>query len=281
MAENKKQYDWFAALVQNPDLMINDFKRLGVNPDNSELKSRSEYEGMPQVQEAFKNSEGKFDKAAFDKFYDNSLLLYNNYANEEYVPKATELFGYLDSQWDRPSGSKIIDTTPRFSISTTAQTQSFGIDYINKYGQGPYAKQSAREIAQQQEVVDYLTGESLGWTPDDKSNPIRAIFRPTLVLASWDEDGEHREGGELVQHKRGDLKYRNGLPYYETLGDRSISGKQVLTYSDSLTREGSWLNKYDFFDSDGLDKSMVGTIAKTAFTTIPYLIPGVGGVLGA
>jgi len=99
MAENKKQYDWFAALVQNPDLMINDFKRLGVNPDNSELKSRSEYEGMPQVQEAFKNSDGKFDKAAFDKFYDNSLLLYNNYANEEYVPKATELFGYLDSQW--------------------------------------------------------------------------------------------------------------------------------------------------------------------------------------
>lgn len=281
MAENKKQYDWFAALVQNPDLMINDFKRLGVNPDNSELKSRSEYEGMPQVQEAFKNSDGKFDKAAFDKFYDNSLLLYNNYANEEYVPKATELFGYLDSQWDRPSGSKIIDTTPRFSISPTAQTQSFGIDYINKYGQGPYAKQSAREIAQQQEVVDYLTGEGLGWTPDDKSNPIRAIFRPTLVLASWDEDGEHREGGELVQHKRGDLKYRNGLPYYETLGDRSLSGKQVLTYSDSLTREGSWLNKYDFFDSDGLDKNMVGTIAKTAFITIPYLIPGVGEILGA
>lgn len=93
-----KKYDWFAALVQNPDLMINDFKNLGVTPDNSEFKSRSDYEGLPQVQEAFKDSNGKFNKAAFDQYYDNALLLYNNYSQNEYIPKATELFGYLDTE---------------------------------------------------------------------------------------------------------------------------------------------------------------------------------------
>lgn len=280
MAENnKQQYDWFAALVQNPDLMLNDFKALGVTPDNSTFKSRNDYESLPQVQEAFKDAQGKFDKKAFDQFYDNALLLYNNYATNEYIPKATELFGYLDSEWDRPAGSKVIDTTPRFTLSDVSSVESYGIDYINKYGQGIFGKQSAREIAQQQEAVDSVTGEGLGWKPDDKTGLIDALFRPALVLASYDKD-EFDEHGELL-HKKGDLKYRNGLPYYETLGNRSIQGKQVLAYSDSLTREGSWLNKYDFFDSDGIDKSMIGTLTKTAFTTIPYLIPGVGEVLGA
>ena len=30
---------------------------------------------------------------------------------------------------------------------------------------------------------------------------------------------------------------------------------------------------YDFFDSDGLEKSIGGTIAKTAFKIAPYFIP--------
>ena len=280
MAENTKEFDWFAARVKNPDLTISDFKRIGITPDTAEFKSREEYENLPQVRDAFRSEDGEFDKETFNKFYDNALLLYNNYAANEYVPKATELYGYLDSQWDRPFDSKVMDTTPRFQLGDTTPTQSLGIDFINKYGPGPFAKQSAREIGQQQKVVDFETGETLDWTPDDKTGLIDALFRPALVLASYDKD-EYDDKGQLL-HKRGDLKYNeNGLPYYETLGDRSISGKQVLAYSDSLTREGSWLNKYDFFDSDGLDKNLVGTIAKTVFTTAPYLIPGVGEILGA
>ena len=280
MAENTKEFDWFASWVKNPDLTINDFKKLGITPDTAEFKSKEDYENLPQVKEAFKLENGEFDKDSFNKFYDNALLLYNNFAVSEYAPKATEMFGYLNSQWDRPEGSKVMDTTPRFELMDKAPDQSLGIDFVNRYGPGPFAKQSAREIGQQQKVIDFETGEVLDWTPDDKSGLLDALFRPTLVLAAYDKD-ELDEKGNLI-HKRGDLKYNeDGLPYYETLGNRSISGKQVLTYSDSLTREGSWINKYDFFDSDGLDKSMVGTLAKTAFTVMPYLIPGVGEVFGA
>ena len=73
MAENVKEFDWLASLVKNPDLGIDDFKKIGINPDNAELKSKSDYENLPQVKEAFKDDNGNFDKDAFNKFYDNAF----------------------------------------------------------------------------------------------------------------------------------------------------------------------------------------------------------------
>ena len=50
---------------------------------------------------------------------------------------------------------------------------------------------------------------------------------------------------------------------------------------DSFTVDGSNANKYDFFDSDSLDKSVTGTVMKTVATLAPLFIPGVGGYYGA
>lgn len=43
---------------------------------------------------------------------------------------------------------------------------------------------------------------------------------------------------------------------------------------DMLTTDGSIINKYDFLDSDGREKSLGGTVVKTAFEIAPLLIPG-------
>jgi hypothetical protein len=43
------------------------------------------------------------------------------------------------------------------------------------------------------------------------------------------------------------------LPYYETLGGRNVYGKQVLNKLDTLTTDGSSLNRFDFFDADDLE----------------------------
>lgn len=95
-----------------------------------------------------------------------------------------------------------------------------------------------------------------------------------MVLAQWDEDGEHEVNGRIVSHRKGDLKFNEkGDTYYETLGGRSVAGKDILHVSDTLTKDGSSWNKYDFFDSDGLDKSVTGTIFKTAVQIAPYFIP--------
>lgn len=65
------------------------------------------------------------------------------------------------------------------------------------------------------------------------------------------------------------------------MGDREVYDKDVLHYTDTFTVDGSKANKYDFFDSDGLDKSIGGTLMKTAVKTLPMLIPYVGPVFGA
>lgn len=57
-------------------------------------------------------------------------------------------------------------------------------------------------------------------------------------------------------------------------------GKQVLAYEDTLSKESSWINKYDFFDSDGISKSATGTVAKLLVKSLPYFIPYVNVAYG-
>lgn len=104
---------------------------------------------------------------------------------------------------------------------------------------------------------------------------------PTVALAIYDEDGYEKINGQKVFHKKGDYKTdENGDFYYEVLGNKEGYGRDILRYTDTLTVDGSTLNKFDFFDSDGLEKSITGTLVKTAVTLTPYLIPGVRNVMG-
>ena len=81
----------------------------------------------------------------------------------------------------------------------------------------------------------------------------KSFSRPTLVLATWDEDGIHEENGRSVQHRKGEYKFdEDGSPYYETLGEREVYDKDVLHYTDTFTVDGSKLNKFDFFGENVL-----------------------------
>ena len=95
-------------------------------------------------------------------------------------------------------------------------------------------------------------------------------------MATYTEDGFHEDPftGERVKHVKGEYKVNSeGRYYYETLGNRSPYGKQFKSVMDSFKVDGSSLNDYDFFDSDGLDKSVTGTIMKTAATIAPLFTP--------
>mgnify|MGYP000103915407 FL=1 len=74
----------------------------------------------------------------------------------------------------------------------------------------------------------------------------------------------------------------NGTYYYENLDGRDVYGKQVLNKMNTLTKDGSWINNYDFFDSDDLnEKSVGGTIMKNLALVgsmfIPYVGPWIAG----
>jgi hypothetical protein len=109
------------------------------------------------------------------------------------------------------------------------------------------------------------------------------LFSKPLVYATWDEDGTHFDStlGRDVTHRKGDYKLNeDGKFYTETIGNKQGYGKQYVALSDILTKEDSWLNKVDFFDSDDKDKSAIGTIMKTAAKIAPYFIPYVNTFWG-
>jgi hypothetical protein len=111
-------------------------------------------------------------------------------------------------------------------------------------------------------------------------------FTDTRVLAQWESDGEHIDPitGETVKHSKGQLKLNEeGTYFYENLDGRDIYGKQVLNKMNTLTTDGSFWNKYDFFDSDDLkQKSIEGSIMKNAVLVgsmfIPYVGPWIAGL---
>jgi hypothetical protein len=79
----------------------------------------------------------------------------------------------------------------------------------------------------------------------------------------------------MGQHKKGEfITDENGQYFTELLGSRDLLDKQVVSVADILTKEKSALNKIDFFDSDGYEKSLGGVAMKTVASVLPYMIPG-------
>jgi hypothetical protein len=79
------------------------------------------------------------------------------------------------------------------------------------------------------------------------------------VIASYDEDFDELDpnSGKIVHHKKGEYKLNpDGQFYYETIGDRNVYDKELLHIWDTLTVDGSTWNKFDIFDSDGIEKSV-------------------------
>ena len=273
-----KQYDWLAASLFQQDLSIDDFYDLGITPDNAEIKSKEDYKNIPEVIEAF-SVDNKFDDNAFDTFYNNALSSYNKYAKNEFDKKILENYEWDPEDWMAPIGAKTKDVSSKFALGNNNPARiEMGIEGL---GISSESKFSNRELAQANEVRDEH-GNKLGYTPNDQGGLFKSLSRPTLVLAQYDEDTTEVVDGREVIHKKGELKLDEfGVPYYEELGDREVYGRDVLHYTDTLTTDGSKWNKYDFFDSDGLDKSIGGTVVKTAFKIAPYFIPYVNYAWGA
>ena len=137
-----------------------------------------------------------------------------------------------------------------------------------------------------------LTYELGGWYFDEEfTNPVdfNSYTLPEesgaaiTIYAKWDEDGVHFDKtlGREVRHQKGEWKTDdNGQYYTETVGANQTYGKEFVAYSDILSKEDSWANNIDFFDSDDKKKSVAGTIVKTAAGILPYLFPGFREVWG-
>jgi hypothetical protein len=164
------------------------------------------------------------------------------------------------------------------------ERQQIGIEGVSIFSK---PTKSRSEIAQENKIYDYEKGEYRDDTPNDHTffngkndygmGFLSSLWDDPLVMAQYDEDGEHQDPitKQMVKHKKGDYKLNEkGTYYYETLGKRSPVGKQVLSLMDTITVDGSGINKYDFFDSDDIEKSVGGTIVKNVVSLLPMFAGG-------
>lgn len=285
MRDNTKPNDWFIAMQDNPTFNMTNFKDVGLTPDNTGLKDKNTYRNSKYVQEKFTNTEGAFDEASFDKFYQSAAESYQAFANNQYEDDILSDVEFDPFNAIRPAESKTKEI--KFAIERVPNPNRLKTG-MSRIGRTDDREWTISELAQREKVFDYEKGEFKDYNPNDNTlfgNPmgfLRSLSEP-LVIAQWDEAGEHIEpfSGRKVKHNKGDYKYNeDGSYYYETLGRREVYGKQFKSMFDSITVDGSKGNKYDFFDSDSLDKSVTGTVMKTAVTLAPLFIPGVNAYYG-
>lgn len=268
--EIKKSNDILVTLLLTPDANIFDLHKSNINPDNTSLFDRETYKNSDFVKKAFTDQEGKFNEEAFNNAYLKASELYLESSNDRYLVNALEwdendLMRPVKAKTFKPSAEIVRDLD-------NPDNNVYGRTAFNSIDKGAFSK---RELAQRNKVVDYKTGKEFDFTPNDLGY-FGSLKNETLVYASYDEDGIHidESTGRELSHKKGEWKKNKVGKYYtENLGDREVYGKQVVNPTDLITVDGSAWGKIDYFDSDGLDKSTIGTIMKVSTHIAPYLIP--------
>lgn len=273
-----KENDFIVSSILNPTYDVGMLKAAGLNMDNTQMLSKDEYlkSNFIKNNEAFQNEDGVFSEQKFNEFYNDKLQQWKTFSG---LPSGLhyDLFDYRQYREDKP---QIINPNLQFSKILNPEESTIGYGWIGEFQESPL---SSRELAQKNQIYDVANDTFLEYSPNDHalfSNPLqwfKDIFKEPLVLAAYDEDEEYLDpfDNQIKVHKKGDLKVNEqGKYYYETLNGRSLAGKKVLSGFDNLTIDGSALNKYDFFDSDDKEKSIGGTIMKTAVSILPLFISG-------
>lgn len=278
-----KQNDWIVATLNNPTFDAGDFQHiLDMNLDNTQMLSRDQYLKSRYIRENPNfQTDGQFDESKFNSFYSKQLQNFGEFSTENTIDN------YEYSMWDvtRPNKGKVKSESIQFTEIPNPDHIRLGIEGFNTITASDLSR---KELAQRSKIVDSSTGQQTDKSVNDISfteSPIeyfKSLFSDPIVYATYDEDGVHTDPftKQEVEHKKGDWKLNDEGEYYtETLNGRSIIGKEVVSAGDYLTSENSSLNRYDFFDSDGLDKSITGTIAKNLVAIAPLALLGPTGVM--
>lgn len=269
------KHDWLIESIYNPNLDIYELTTLGeLDTSNTQFLNKDAYLKSEIVLDRFTNEKGEFQEQEFNDFYEEQANRWQQLQDNTFA-KGLELSIFDTSV--RPS-SRIKDNKFYLGPDINAYGMPDNPNRVKKGIEGfrtiSDRTKTESELAQGSEIYDPETGEFLNVTPNDyalTSNPIKwftdIVLGEPLVLATYDEDTVDEYG---IEHKKGEYKYnKKGTYYYEKLGDRSPIGKQVLSFGDLVTPENSILNSIDFFDSDDMQKSIPGVIAKNVALLAP------------
>lgn len=271
--------DWLAVQAQAPGKSLADIYSMGVDPNTTSLQDKGFYKNTKKMQTMFANPDGSFNDKAFNQFYDTAAQSLNDYQKGGFSLGGATTDLWEDTSVARSLKAPINKQPVKVSLTSdepftnlkTAQKSFLGLNEIGKWTQ---PKKSIAEVAEGQKVLDGTTGKELDYAPEDTNLfNLFGFFNDPLVLSTYDSDEKDEKG--RITHHRGETKFdAQGLPRYETLAGRDVAGKQVLSRWNTLTREASFANKFDFMDSDDLNKSITGTLVKGAVELLPLALGG-------
>ena len=281
MKEVNKENDIFVSTLLNPEADVQDLLANNINVNNTGLLSKDDYKNSKFVKQQFTDQNGIFNNELFEQVYDIAKTRYNELDSIKTYDDLNNLIKYDPNDIYAPVQSE--KDTPKYEIQKVRNPFRVSEGVTSLFGKGESNK-SMRELAQMHKVWDSENEKWLDYTAEDQGFlGLKYLGRPALVYATWDEDGTHfdKSLGREVQHRKGEWKTDdNGEFYTETAGNKQQYGKEFVAYSDILTKEDSWANKFDFFDSDDKKKSITGTVMKGIAAVAPYMIPVVREVYG-
>lgn len=269
----QKPNDILIATLSAPQANVVDLLQNNINVDNTSILTPEEYKQTPFVQQRYTQN-GVFNEDAFNQDYLRAYANYTELANAESYNNLSDYLTYAPQDRFAPMKSRKWDVSAEYEKIHNPLQRAYSVQGINTISAPTLTPE---EAAQSNHIFDPETGKFINETPETL-NIFKKAFGQTLVYAKWESDGSHinSQTGVAEFHKKGQWKTdENGNYYTEFLGDRELLDKQVVALGDIITDEGTLANRFDFFDSDGYDKSAFGTAMKAMLPIAFYLIPGV------
>lgn len=269
----QKPNDILIATLSAPQANVVDLLQNNINVDNTSILTPEEYKQTPFVQQRYTQN-GVFNEDAFNQDYLRAYANYTELANAESYNNLSDYLTYAPQDRFAPMKSRKWDVSAEYKKIHNPLQRAYSVQGINTVSAPTLTPE---EAAQSNHIFDPETGKFINETPETL-NIFKKAFGQTLVYAKWESDGSHinPQTGVAEFHKKGQWKTdENGNYYTEFLGDRELLDKQVVALGDIITDEGTLANRFDFFDSDGYDKSAFGTAMKAMLPIAFYLIPGV------
>ena len=276
----EEEFDLIASQL-NGDINTNDpnkiYDQYGDNT-NITLRDKKDYVSTKVVQERFQKEDGTFDEEGFDKFYNEQLVALNGLQQRRRISN-TLSNPVANTQQNRDAGFNHF-----FNPETANRLVNFSDPLGRKMGNVGGIKLSDpsmtySEAAQMNKLRD-AEGKIMDVTPEQFSGflGLNAITNP-MYLAKYEKDGFDENGRKV---KKGDLKLdENNTPYFQLMKDgESVENKDFLSFWDVSTKEGTWINKFNFMENDDVKKTSTGRIFQAALKIGSLLYPPTRAVSG-
>ena len=270
----RKEHDWIGENLSNPTFTNTDFKEVGINIENTSIGPESAYVSNAQIRALPEfQTNGKFDEAKFHEKYVELASSYNDLARNTYyedLKNQGQIFAENNIFVSPEERKQTADAY--LTIMNNPDHISYGIVGLNQ--PGPRTK-TPMELAEQNRIYDSETGKFTDYTVEESF--FKDFWRPK-IMATWDFNadinGNPTDDPDKIAYVKGQYKLdENGEYYSEFANGRSTYGKEIISPWNILTKEDSWINKYDPFDSDDIKKSTAGSVVRNALKVLPLLTP--------